>query len=54
MKNIISQMNTTTTPMGTYSFRAIFHDQIAKALPDVLDSLTNCTFEVLNRPWVLT
>ena len=51
MKNNISQMATTTTLTGPYPFHKIFHNQIAKWLPYVLDSLTNSIFQVLNRWW---
>ena len=51
MKNNISQMATTTTLTGPYPFHEIFHNQIAKWLPYVLESLTNSIFEVLNRGW---
>ena len=53
IKNNISQMATTTTLTGPYPFHEIFHNQIAKWLPYVLDSLTNSIIDVLNRRWAV-
>ena len=41
--NIMSQM---TIPTGPYSFIEIFHNQIAKWLPYVLDGPTNSNFKI--------
>ena len=49
MENIISEITTMSTPTGPYYFQRIFHNQIAKWLPYILDSCTNFMFEVLNR-----
>ena len=42
MENNISQMFTTNTPI----FHEIFHNQIAKWMPYLLDSLTNSFLKV--------
>ena len=53
VENNIKQMATTTTLTGQYPFHEIFHNQIAKWLSYVLDSLTNSIFEVLSRRWAV-
>ena len=49
MESNISQITTTTPPKGPYPFHKVFHEQIAKWLAYVLDSLTITIFQVLNQ-----
>ena len=49
----ISQMTTTSTPTGPYLLQEIFHNQIAKWLPYILDGFTNFIFGSLNQRWAV-
>ena len=51
MKNNINPMTITITPAGLNRFHEIFHNQIAKLLSHVLDSLTNSIFKVFTQRW---
>ena len=46
-------MISTNSPTDPYTCHEIFHKQIVKWLPYVLDSLTNAMIEVLNRRWAV-
>ena len=53
MENNISQIATTATLTGPFSFYEIFNHQIAKWLLYAHNSFVNSIFEALNRRWAV-